>query len=344
MAARRSTRVVWLADWTDREQEDFDGAMARLGTCVRVIRSRPTGQTVGTRWHRLNSYPAYVSLALRALVARPDVVIAWQPIVGALLAYVPGRPRIIAIEPVIVRNDRRLVGRFLRRSLKRVERVVMSSSGLAEHLKHAGFATDRVAVVPRGIVSRHKRNGAGDSYFLAGGREHRDWLSLREAAAATSLPIKLGAPNAPADGGHLRLLPTLSQTDYIEQLRRSRALIVPLKDNRRGAGLLSILEAYSHGVPVIASRNIATEDYVVDGAGVLVDPGDVEGLKRAIADYSDPNVAAAASAAASRVLETTFSLDRFLSAVHTIAEDVGTRAMRGRIVGRRSRLFTRQPS
>jgi glycosyltransferase involved in cell wall biosynthesis len=315
----RPPRIVWVVDWSDREQTDFVGAFAELGYEQQIIRSRHTGLTVGTRWHRLNSYPAYAYLALRALLARADVVVAWQPIVASLLGYIPFRPPVVAIEPVLIENDRRLVGRFSLRALRRIEKLVMCTQGLADRFLERGFSTERVVVIERGVPFRDARNGPGCEYLFAGGREHRDWITLREAAAGIELPVRLGAPNSPADGGSLQLLPPLSRVDYVEQLRGARALVVPLKDNTRGAGVLTILEAYSYGVPVIATSNVAIDDYVIDGAGVLVDPGDVDGLTRAMKELSDEDTATLASCAATDLVRDRLSLTRFVGAVQDVA-------------------------
>jgi glycosyltransferase involved in cell wall biosynthesis len=320
-------RIVWVVDWSDREHDDFRQAFAQLGYDQRIIRSRHTGSTVGTRWHRLYSYPAYLYLAMRALLARADVVVAWQPLVASVLAYVPGRPPLVAIEPVLVENDRRLIGRFSVHALRRVERLVMCTHGLAERFLDRGFAKEQVLVIERGVPFRRDRSGPGGDYLFAGGREHRDWITLREAAAQVELPVRLGAPNSPADGGALQLLGPLSRVDYVDQLRDARVLVVPLKDNTRGAGLLTILEAYSYGVPVIATRNIAIDDYVIDGAGVLVDPGDVDGLRDAMQMLSDPEAAAAASRAAGELARDRLSLPRFVGGVQDVAEYVAREAI-----------------
>ncbi len=302
-----------------REHDDFVKAVAELGIDIEVVRSRPTGRTGGTKWHRLFSYPAHASLAVRALWARADVLVAWQPIVGAVLAHVPFRPPIVAIEPVVVDNDRRMVGRFSMRAFQQIECLVMCSDGDADRLIDKGFSPERVVAVVRGIAPRCARNGPGDAYFLAGGREHRDWLCLREAAVDAGLPVRLGAPNSPSEGGALELLPALDQAEYVEQLRHARALVVPLKDNSRGAGLLMVLEAYSYGVPVIVSRNVATVDYVVDGAGVLVAPGDADALRRSMWEMSHPAAATAAWPAATDLVRDKFSFARFVQSVHDLA-------------------------
>lgn len=48
-----------------------------------------------------------------------------------------------------------------------------------------------------------------------------------------------------------------------------------------------VIEAMASGVPVIASRSGALPD-VVDGAGILVDPGSVDGLRDAMAEVAEP--------------------------------------------------------
>jgi len=315
--------IVWIVDWTDREQADFVAAFTEMGVEPCIIRSRPTGATVGTKWHHLYSYPAYLKLAVRAMTSRADVVVAWQPLAAMLLAYVPRRPALIAIEPVIVEHDRRLLGRFTRRAVKRIDRLVMCSEGVAARLIATGLAPEQVVVIRRGVTPVESREGPGDDYLLAGGREHRDWITLREAASGVDLPVRLGAPNAPPEGGSLELLPPLNRMDYVEQLRHARALIVPLKDDTRGAGLLAILEAYSYGVPVIASRNIATVDYVIDGAGVLVEPADVDGLRGAMREMSRPEIATTASAAATALAHSELSLVHFVRRVQELARQLG---------------------
>ncbi|WP_277370294.1 glycosyltransferase family 4 protein [Rhodococcus rhodochrous] len=48
------------------------------------------------------------------------------------------------------------------------------------------------------------------------------------------------------------------------------------------AGPLGVLEAMAHGVPVIGTDHGGTAEYLSDGAGLLVPPGDVEALAEAL--------------------------------------------------------------
>jgi len=57
------------------------------------------------------------------------------------------------------------------------------------------------------------------------------------------------------------------------------------------AGPLGVLEAMAHGVPVLGTDHGGTAEYLADGAGVLVRPGDPEALAEALTRLLDDPVA-----------------------------------------------------
>ena len=60
-------------------------------------------------------------------------------------------------------------------------------------------------------------------------------------------------------------------------------VLVPLEAHVYSSGQVVILEAMALGKPVITSRVLGTEDYVVDGVdGLLVPPADAEALRQAM--------------------------------------------------------------
>lgn len=85
---------------------------------------------------------------------------------------------------------------------------------------------------------------------------------------------------------HVRLTGPLTQPQVLAELRRADVLAapsVPSADGRREGLPVVILEAMTVGVPVVASRLSGIPEVVShDVTGLLVDPGDVEGLANAL--------------------------------------------------------------
>jgi glycosyltransferase involved in cell wall biosynthesis len=83
----------------------------------------------------------------------------------------------------------------------------------------------------------------------------------------------------------VRLLGSLSDADVIKLYQACELVILPaldMKDDVEGFGIVA-LEAAAAGKPVVATRVGGIPDAVEDGkSGVLVEPGDYEGLSELI--------------------------------------------------------------
>ncbi|OZE95047.1 glycosyltransferase [Rhodococcus sp. 15-2388-1-1a] len=103
---------------------------------------------------------------------------------------------------------------------------------------------------------------------LAGGSfpGDRDYVSELHARAAE-----------PDLGGRVEFL---GHTDAESALRRWDVVISASTSPE--AGPLSVLEAMSHGLPVIGTDHGGTHEFLVDGAGILVEPGNATALAAAI--------------------------------------------------------------
>jgi glycosyltransferase involved in cell wall biosynthesis len=84
------------------------------------------------------------------------------------------------------------------------------------------------------------------------------------------------------------------------------------------------LEAMAAARPVIAARTGGAPEVVLDGTtGLLVDPGDIEGIESAIATLTDDRALAAALGARGRALvEERFALDRYIDRIEALYEQV----------------------
>jgi glycosyltransferase involved in cell wall biosynthesis len=154
-------------------------------------------------------------------------------------------------------------------------------------------------------------------YLLAAGREHRDWSTLAAAARGLDVEIRVAGPAAVEPP--LRALGSLPRERFLELLRDARALVVPLARDDVTAGQLAVLDAFSVGRPVVATRAQGTEDYVADELGLLVPPRDPEALRAGLARMAAPGVAEAMGAAALAAARGPLSLTRFVRDVAALA-------------------------
>jgi glycosyltransferase involved in cell wall biosynthesis len=316
---------IWLADWSDSEDEDFRAAFAAAGVEARVLRGPPLGRSVGTRLHRVRSWPAYTSLTVRGLrTAGGAPVVAWQPIAGALAALLRrgGRPPLVLLNPLLDPGAASLRQRIVLAGAARADRIVFFSSRALEVGAALGLSRPRLRFVPLGIrAAPDWRPPAGD-YLLAVGRESRDWQTLARAAQGLPCEVVVVGPSSLPESRPLRLVPQRDRRRLLELVDGARALVVPLLRAERSAGQLAILDAISVGRAVVATRAQGTEDYVSAETGFLVPPGDSEALHEALLCVHALPVAEAMGRAAHAAARGPLSLERFVAAVDAQARSI----------------------
>jgi glycosyltransferase involved in cell wall biosynthesis len=307
---------VWLADWSDGEDADFRAAWAEAGIDVRVLRSAPLGTTVGSRLHRARSWPVYAGLALRGLAtARSAPVVAWQPLAGALaaLARRGRRPPLVLLNPLLDPSGG-LLHALLLAGTKRADRVVLFTRRGVDVAAELGVPREKLAFVPLGARARVERPDPPGEYFLAAGREQRDWPTLAAAARGLDVDVRVAGPATVEPP--LRALGDVPRERFLELLRGSRALVVPLARDDRTAGQLAVLDAFSVGRGVVATRAQGTEDYVTEERGILVPPRDPDALRAALVEAAEG--ATRMGEAALDAARGPLSLARFVSEVDSL--------------------------
>ncbi|HEY5359966.1 MAG TPA: glycosyltransferase [Streptosporangiaceae bacterium] len=316
---------LWLVDWSDSEHEDFRWACEAAGVEARVLRGPALGTSVGTRLHRLRSWPAYSSLALRGLhEAGGAPLIAWQPIAGALAGLLRRcpRPPLVVLNPIIDPATSTLRRRLILRGIAHADRVLYFSTGALEDGVRLGLDRQRLRFVPLGVKPTLAWRPPTGDYFLAIGRAERDWVTLAQAADGVDCEVRVVGPADLPEPGPLRLLPQLERTRLLTLMEGARAIVVPLNPTARSAGQLTVLDGLSAGRAVVTTRTPCVEDYVTPETGILVPPHDAPALRKALLRLSDQSLAEQMGRAALAAAGSAFSLDRFVADVDGEARSI----------------------
>lgn len=227
---------------------------------------------------------------------------------------------------------------FFRRGLALAKRdadlVLVPSRDTLNDCVAAGFKSDRIRLVPHGVEVPHVsaddierfrlRHGVTRPYVLWSGTvEPRKNLPALLAAFARlrkehpDLDLVLVGPagwgdvEAPFDEtAHVKPLGFLPQEELHAAYAGAQVFCYP--SLREGFGL-PVLEAMAHGVPVVTSAGTAMAEFA-DGAGLLVDPRDVEGLAAALTTALGPDGNQLREAAKRRAAEYTWERAASLTA------------------------------
>jgi len=171
--------------------------------------------------------------------------------------------------------------------------IVPSAAVGAECSKYLATPPARVRIVSNGLMRAWRdaapRSAAAGPLLMAGFVEPRKNLAtVLEALARTPSAPRLdvvgrGPPPAAAGGlvaaGRVRFLGPVDDARLVDLCRGAAALVHPSRYEGFG---MSVIEAMSVGVPVLAARCAAVEE-VAGGLATLLPPGDVDAWAAAMA-------------------------------------------------------------
>jgi glycosyltransferase involved in cell wall biosynthesis len=212
--------------------------------------------------------------------------------------------------------------------------VVTLSSAVRTALVEDGLPADRSVVVEwgpdptwQGYTAADARHG---SVVLSTGRSGRDHTTL--LAAATGLPdlrFVLHLPDRPRDGPacvDIRLPRAdgrVLYSDLVPDFAAAAIAAVPLQPDRL-VGLTELGDAMACGLPIVTTKTLWL-DLDVDriGCGITVDPGDVDGWRRALAALSaDPDMRAEMGAAGRRYVDNGHNARAFGGRIAALLRDL----------------------
>jgi glycosyltransferase involved in cell wall biosynthesis len=214
--------------------------------------------------------------AAREAARDADLVHAhWLPSGGVALSL--GKPFLLQVWGTDMEIARRLP--LLARPILRAAAVVVApSTALAAEAERLG-AHD-VRVIPSGVdIPASVPEPDEPPHVLFAGRLSREKGILELVEAADGLPLVVAGDGPLRD----RVPGALGMLPHEELLPLyGRAAVVACPSRREGFGVVCA-EAMAHGRPVVAGAVGGLLDLVVDGeTGLLVEPGDVAGLRAAL--------------------------------------------------------------
>jgi hypothetical protein len=166
--------------------------------------------------------------------------------------------------------------------LERVDRVIVYASAQAAELGEKGTF---IPLAADGDFDAARRQAVHEGYVFSGGGAGRDFRSLVEAVRGTSVRLRL-VVFAPSDVGaapeNVSVEGPLPRDQFLARMAGAACVAVPLLSAGSPHGQTTLVQALALGKPVVATRSVGVVDYVEDGAeGFLVEPGDVNGYRRA---------------------------------------------------------------
>ncbi|GAB3819325.1 glycosyltransferase [Kribbella italica] len=202
----------------------------------------------------------------------------------------------------------------------------------------AGFAPEQIVVKPHAVpFSGQVREGAGEAVvFLGRLTEDKGFADLLQAWDASlgqlvvigDGPLRDQADARAAADPSVRVLGALPWAESMDVVRTARAVVVPARSYETFG--LVVVEAFAHGVPVVASRIGALAELVEDGeTGALAEPGDPESLRKALRLVTDPRTSITCGERARQVYVERFTPERDLAATERIYADAIARHAAG---------------
>ena len=217
-----------------------------------------------------------------------------------------------------------VICRAANRALPRMAHIFAQSSPLLDNLQSDwGVPSDRMSLIPLGIDTdfyqvqpQPETSGLVVSAGVDVMRDHSLLIEAvskvkeenREVRLEIAAGFKVKADMPPELGRvHTEQLHGRMRDLY----RRASVVAVAVRPTIRASGSTVVLEGMASGRPVVVTGNPGLAEYVQDGVtGILVRPGDVDAMAKAIADLlRDPDRAAEMGKAAAEDVRRRFTSD-----------------------------------
>ena len=225
-----------------------------------------------------------------------DVIVTWEANTGLPLAFL--RTLLNRKTPPLVILNFVLKGKpildwlaLTRYAIQSVNQIVcLSNREITSYSELLNFPTERCAKLqgpfpdsaPQALTDIKT-----DNYIFAAGRSHRDYGTLFEAVR--DLPVKLivNARSFNLEGleipSNVKVNPFLPYNEFLALLWNAKFVVLPLFEAQHASGETFLMQAASSQKAIIATTTYSIAEIIEHRInGLLVEPGDVEGMRAAI--------------------------------------------------------------
>ncbi|MBR6392308.1 MAG: glycosyltransferase family 4 protein [Eubacterium sp.] len=281
-------------------------------------------------------YFKYFYLPLKILFKknRYEYVIAWQQFFGIALAFyfrifhIKKTPD-LTVMTFIYKPKKSLFGklydRFMRFSLHSgcINRIIVYSKSEAKHYsKMFCLPEEMFHYISLGIddLARiYPPETDDEKYFISTGRSNRDYDFLEDCwqedyPALHIICDYINKPNAE----NIVYMNNCFGLNFLNELRRCFAVIIPLSNEEISSGQLVVLQAMMYGKPVIATKNNTLFDYIDNNNDGFIIEKSSKALSETLEKLNNPEVYSSISKNARKSFENKFSLKSMGSSVGNI--------------------------
>lgn len=183
----------------------------------------------------------------------------------------------------------RVLSSFYRFSLKNVQAVIVNATGeIPSYSCVLDLPASRFQFIPwPSNINEPRMIANHNGYVLAVGRSLRDWKTFFNAIDGLTLKCIVIATKVDIIGltipSNVELLCDIQRDKYLELLKYSKIVCIPLVETNRSTGQASFLEAMAFGKPVIVADVVGAVDYIEPFEnGVLYSSGNSDDLRAKI--------------------------------------------------------------
>jgi len=276
--------VFWQSpEWAARTDSIYPDHGRQL-----TVEETPWWQDAWRLFLQRSRYDTVVTMGARASLAY-----------GLLCALTGRSSRQIMTEVFIDQDQSNRPGWKIKTALyrwisRRAIGMLTNSSAEVESLgRRFHIPPDRCIYVPMHTnIEKPAFSESDEGYILSAGRTLRDYDLLLKAVEDLNCPVIIigGAADLVSKKlpPNVTILREIGRAQYLDHVKRCRAVALPLHPTERSTGQVVLLEAMAFGKPVVASDTPGTRDHITNGVnGYLVPPGDLDALKSRLTELAE---------------------------------------------------------